>query len=579
MKKLLSLLTITTLTASVPAPLLANATLERTKRDLTTTTRDVTTGFDVSVISILNKWNKVDNRENEFSKPNNKWYFYIRVIDKYKCEKVYFDSNFIKNQNTYWQHLKYGINFPVYRWDDVGEPETPIIDSNGNVTDWNLKIKDNYLFQQGILFSLVDGSKTAKWSNNGMRLTVDGETNINIDNPNVTEVLWNGAKQNMLGGKVNINVKPETSEKTHKLVIKYDIRRTKYTSEDIDVVMAAKIDTPKPIVKENLSDVIKFGNENNLENIINNNDDTIFAAVNQKNGNVIDDFSQIEITNKDNHSATLTAKPDSKSYKGSVIVKYNFIPTAVVKVKINLTSSANGVQIEKNYLAQLDNTKMTNKVDTFYYANGKSTIKIKQPSTDNVITGVVYGCDDKWNKTSQSNVIDPINGLEIDKGQYGSIDGRYLVELQHQDLPTHKKTIYLQVSEKQSVEHYWNTDNGKQFEQWAEDNGYKNIRGYSENQLNELFELSKTWKQSLAHLDLKLDEFVVTNIKNVTQDEINAYKTKMLASVKSQVEKYAPNVVENTDYVIGVDNLIVGDWTTSKDVKVQAVDGSTKLLS
>ncbi|MFJ1522786.1 MAG: adhesin, partial [Spiroplasma sp. ald] len=35
----------------------------------------------------------------------------------------------------------------------------------------------------------------------------------------------------------------------------------------------------------------------------------------------------------------------------------------------------------------------------------------------------------------------------------------------------------------------------------------------------------------------------------------------------------------NTDYVIGVDNLIVGDWTTSKDVKVQAVDGSTKLLS
>ncbi|WP_348736098.1 lipoprotein [Spiroplasma endosymbiont of Ammophila pubescens] len=42
-----------------------------------------------------------NNRESEFSKPNNKWYFYVRIIDKYICEKVYFDSNFIKNHNTY----------------------------------------------------------------------------------------------------------------------------------------------------------------------------------------------------------------------------------------------------------------------------------------------------------------------------------------------------------------------------------------------------------------------------------------------------------------------------------------------
>jgi hypothetical protein len=33
----------------------------------------------------------------------------------------------------------------------------------------------------------------------------------------------------------------------------------------------------------------------------------------------------------------------------------------------------------------------------------------------------------------------------------------------------------------------------------------------------------------------------------------------MVASVKEQVEKYAPNVVENTDYAISVDNLVAGD--------------------
>ncbi|WP_257986860.1 hypothetical protein [Spiroplasma melliferum] len=255
------------------------------------------------------------------------------------------------------------------------------------------------------------------------------------------------------------------------------------------------------------------------------------------------------------------------------------MPATTVELKIAVTSSASGVQIDKDYLAQLDKTKMTNKVDTFYYANGKSTIKIKQPWTGNVIIGKIYGWDEQWNKTSQSNSINPLTGLEIDKGQYGSVDGRYLIELQHSTLSTHTKNIYLQVSEKQKAEHYWDTPKGKQFEQWADDNGYKNIRGSSASQLNNLFELSKTWKQSLKHLDLKLDNFVVDNIKNVTQDEIDKYKTKLLTSVKEQVEKYVPGVVENTDYAISVDNLVAGDWTTSKDVKVQAVSGSTKLLS
>ncbi|RUP75746.1 hypothetical protein D6D54_07885 [Spiroplasma poulsonii] len=43
MKKLLSILTITTLTANVPAPLLANTPLTRNKRDVGATKTDVNT--------------------------------------------------------------------------------------------------------------------------------------------------------------------------------------------------------------------------------------------------------------------------------------------------------------------------------------------------------------------------------------------------------------------------------------------------------------------------------------------------------------------------------------------------------
>ena len=57
MKKLLSILTITTLTASVPAPLLANTPLTRNKRDVGLTTKDVTTGFDIK-IKDESKWKK-----------------------------------------------------------------------------------------------------------------------------------------------------------------------------------------------------------------------------------------------------------------------------------------------------------------------------------------------------------------------------------------------------------------------------------------------------------------------------------------------------------------------------------------
>jgi hypothetical protein len=43
------------------------------------------------------------------------------------------------------------------------------------------------------------------------------------------------------------------------------------------------------------------------------------------------------------------------------------------------------------------------------------------------------------------------------------------------------------------------------------------------------------------------------------QEEIDAYKTKSLASVKEQIEKYVKDVVENTDYQINTDSLVAGN--------------------
>ncbi|AXF95241.1 hypothetical protein [Spiroplasma phoeniceum] len=190
--------------------------------------------------------------------------------------------------------------------------------------------------------------------------------------------------------------------------------------------MQAKIDpTPTP-VQQNLSELIKT---TDLGNIINNNDDTIFSAVNQKNGNVIDDFSQIEITKKDNHSSTLTAKKYSKSYTSSVDVTYNVVPATTVDLKIDVTPTSSTATIIKDYLGQIDTSNLTNPVNTFYYANSESVITMIKPTASSVITVMVYGCDDKWNKISQSSNIDPSNGIKLDGSQLATTNGKYVVEL------------------------------------------------------------------------------------------------------------------------------------------------------
>nr|WP_011310421.1 adhesion related protein, transmembrane [Spiroplasma citri]CAI93802.1 adhesion related protein, transmembrane [Spiroplasma citri] len=382
-------------------------------------------------------------------------------------------------------------------------------------------------------FNLVDSTKTKTWTRNDL-LSVDGELNIDIANPNIDKVVFDNIQQPQTSKHWKINVKPETTARDHNLQVTFTLDGKQYTSE-ITVSMQAKIDPPAPSKQENLSELIKT---TDLGNIFDNNDDTIFSAVNQKNHNVIDDFSQIEITKKDNNSATLTAKKDSKSYAGSVDVKYNVVSATTVDLKIDVTPTSSTATVIKDYLFQIDTSNITNPVNTFYYASSESVITMDKPTPSSVLTGVVYGCDDKWNKTSQSNNIDPTNGIKLDGSQLNTKEGKYVVELS--DNLGHTNNVYLQIAQDKKIPNYFDTDNGKHFEIWANANGYDNIRGYSASQLNNLFADSKNWQQLAS--DSQIASAVADRVKTsgklsstaplTTEQVVEQLKTQIPSDIK-----------------------------------------------
>nr|WP_011310478.1 adhesion related protein, transmembrane [Spiroplasma citri]CAI94298.1 adhesion related protein, transmembrane [Spiroplasma citri] len=378
-------------------------------------------------------------------------------------------------------------------------------------------------------FNLVDSTKAMTWTRPDL-LSVDGELNIDIANPNIDKVVFDNIQQPQTSKQWHINVKPETTARDHNLQVTFTLDGKQYTSE-ITVSMQAKINPAPPSKQENLSELIKT---TDLGNIFDNNDDTIFSAVNQKNHNVIDDFSQIEITKKDNNSATLTAKKDSKSYAGSVDITYNVVPATIVDLKIDVTPISSQTTVIKDYLGQIDTSNITNPVNTFYYASSESIITMVKPTPSSVLTGVVYGCDDKWNKTSQSSNIDSTNGIKLDGSQLATIKGKYVVELS--DNLGHTNNVYLQINEKKKdIKEYWNTDNGKQFEIWAKANGHYNIRGYSASQLNNLFADSKNWQQlaSDSQLASAVADRVKTNGKLSATEPLT--KEQMVEQLKTQI--------------------------------------------
>ncbi|QIA75826.1 hypothetical protein [Spiroplasma citri] len=188
----------------------------------------------------------------------------------------------------------------------------------------------------------------------------------------------------------------------------------------------------------------------------------------------------------------------------------------------------------KDYLGQIDTSNITNPVNTFYYASSESIITMDKPTPSSVITGVVYGCDDEWNKTSQSSTIDSTNGIKLDGSQLNTKEGKYVVELS--DNLGHTNNVYLQINEKKKdIKEYWNTDNGKQFEIWAKANGHYNISGYSASQLNNLFADSKNWQQlaSDSQIASAVADWFKTNGKLSTTEPLT--KEQVVEQLKTQI--------------------------------------------
>ena len=629
MKKLLNILTILTLIASVPAPLLAVTTQERTKRDVSTltsnsnneyvlpkeikyikdkvssiaidknnniyfvkknsdgafvlkqgeTTPTPIDGIDGKVLSVA-----VDSSNNIYFGTDigifllKKWTTTPTPIDgidgKVLSVAVYSSNNIyfvISNLDSIWlmtpwkkwatpidgisgkvlsvavdssNNIYFGTSSGAFKLLSGSDTPTKIDGINGQINSLAVDSKNNiyfgtndiiYFLQNALSwvktqsnFALVDSSKTQTWTRPDL-LSVDGELNIDITNPNIDKVVFDNVQQPQTSKHWTINVKPETAPRDHNLQVMFTLDGKQYTSEII-VSMQAKINpTPAP-VQQNLSELIKT---TDLGNIIDNNDDTIFSAVNQKNGNVIDDFSQIEISKKDNHSATLKARDDSKSYKGSVDVTYNVVPATVVDLKIDVTPTSSQAIVVKDYLGQIDDSNIIKPVNQFYYANSESVITMVKPTPSSVITGVVYGCDDKWNKTSQSNPIDPTSGIKLDGLQLATKDGKYVVELS--DNLGHTNNVYLQIAQDKKIPNYFDTDNGKQFEIWAKANGYDNIRGYGASQLNNLFAESKNWQQlaSDSQFATAVADWFKTNGKLLSKEPLT--KEQVVEQLKTQI--------------------------------------------
>ncbi|WP_215825418.1 adhesin [Spiroplasma endosymbiont of 'Nebria riversi'] len=572
MKKLLSLLSISTLTASLPTPLFANASqeqdIDKTTAQLIRTKRQNKLIYEKEVKIKNLKELEIENIQQHHDELK----IIIKVpirINKKNLEEVLKERPQPENDKLEFILPTFSKNNEIRKnIEDLTEKYGKIINQNNNRKTYKiqksiqLEMTINYYdhsngyriemnprkifiiktekdrtddldwVKQRSQFNLVDSSKTKTWTRPDL-IAVDDELNIAIANPNIDKVIFDNVQQSQTNKQWNINVKPGNVPRDHNLQVFFTLNGKPYTSE-ITVSMQAKIDLPTRRKQENLSDVIKFADDNNLGNILDNDDETIISVITQKNSLQVD-FSQIEFDKKDIHSVTLTAKPDSKSYEGSVDVTYNVVPATIVNLKIDLKPISPTTQVDTDYIGQIDTSTITTPVNTFYYANSESRITILKPTASSVITGVVYGCDEQWNKTSQHNQIDPTNGVLLDGSQLATSNGKYVVELL--DNLGHTNNIYLQIAPKQAITKYLDTDNGKQFEQWAKANGHDNIRGTSARQLNKLLEDSKKWQQleSDSQFANAIVEWFKTNGKIAAKEPLT--KEQVIEQLQTQMPK------------------------------------------
>ncbi|WP_101519386.1 hypothetical protein [Spiroplasma melliferum] len=175
-------------------------------------------------------------------------------------------------------NIYYGTKDGAYKSSAGSDPATKIDGISNNIQSITIDNSKNIYFgtdsgayftttvldwvKQQSQFVLVDSSKTQTWTRPDL-LSVDGELNIDIANPNIDKVVFDNVQQGQTNKHWTINVKPDTAPRDHNLQVMFTLDGKQYTSEII-VSMQAKIEPPVPTVKQNLSELIKTTDLGNI---------------------------------------------------------------------------------------------------------------------------------------------------------------------------------------------------------------------------------------------------------------------------------------------------------------------------
>lgn len=268
MKKSLSLLIVTTLTASIPAPLLANTTTISVKRNVEVVGKDVTTGLEIKMDNIkdLNlNWKTIKGTfYEEFKTRNNKLYIMFakegRITDAENFKIIKFKNDDIdKPLGNVWNNIiklvekngleKYYSVKELYRWEGTLEPITlPLIDIKiGKVINWN----DTTPFQNQISFSIAD-YKNGYWLKH-YQLVINGQVKVKIANINIDTVKVNGTKMSQTNKvwEFNLPIDITTIEnKDYKIEVAFTIDGKSYMGQ---IIVSSLLAKPSINVKKNTS--------------------------------------------------------------------------------------------------------------------------------------------------------------------------------------------------------------------------------------------------------------------------------------------------------------------------------------
>ncbi|WP_338954994.1 hypothetical protein [Spiroplasma endosymbiont of Polydrusus cervinus] len=269
MKKLLSLLTLTTLAMSVPAPLLANTPLTRDKRDVGTSEKDITDGLQINIKDSDKLWIKISNPLTEINPDEKYWYFIIVKGINIDWGKNIYDSSELKwdftNQRLDFPKLKpigegtIGISLEknrtpyfIYKWSsnwgDSYIPKQPIIDKNANIIDWNIDVSP---FQKGITFS-IDNDNNGYWLK-PYQLVTKGQVKVKIANTNIKIVKVNGKEMPQTNKVWEFDLPTDSTtveNKDYKIEIAFTLDKKSYVGQ---ILVSLLLSQPSINVKKNTS--------------------------------------------------------------------------------------------------------------------------------------------------------------------------------------------------------------------------------------------------------------------------------------------------------------------------------------